>query len=76
MDGEQRHAYFKSADVHAVVVRKEDFTVRIVSEQGTQVADDLVLDIPVTSSPQSTTVGVVNADIGTLREQLEHVDAV
>ena len=46
MDDEQRHAYLKSAGVHALVVREEDFTVSMVTEQGTQAADDLVLDIP------------------------------
>ena len=41
MDDEQRHAYLKSVGVHALVVRKEDFTVSMVTEQGTQAADDL-----------------------------------
>jgi hypothetical protein len=30
MDQEQRHAYLKSVGVHALVVREEDFTVRMV----------------------------------------------
>jgi site-specific DNA recombinase len=76
MDDEQRHAYLKSAAVHALVVRKEDFTVRMVSEQGTQTADDLVLDIPMNVVAEVGGNWVVNIGLGTLREQLQHVAAV
>lgn len=76
MDQEQRHAYLKSVSVHALVVREEDFTVRMVSEQGTQDADDLVLDIPMNVVTQAGDNWVVNIDLGTLREQLQHVEAI
>jgi hypothetical protein len=75
MDQEQRHAYLKSVGVHALVVRKEDFTVRMVSEQGTQAADDLVLDIPMNVVTEVGNDWVVNIGLGTLREQLQHVAA-
>jgi site-specific DNA recombinase len=76
MDQEQRHAYLKSVGVHALVVREEDFTVRMVSEQGTQAADDLVLDIPMNVVTQVGDNWVVNIGLGTLREQLQHVEAI
>ena len=76
MDCEQRHAYLKSADVHALVVRKEDLTVRMVSEQGTQAADNLVLDIPMNVVAEVGDGWVVNIGIGTLREQLQRVEAI
>jgi hypothetical protein len=57
------------------VVREEDFTVRMVSEQGTQAADDLVLDIPMNVVTQVGDNWVVNIGLGTLREQLQHVEA-
>jgi hypothetical protein len=75
MDDEQRHAYLKSAGVSALVVRKEDFMVRMVSDQGTQAADDLVLDIPMNVVTQVGDDWVVNIGLGTLREQLQHVAA-
>jgi hypothetical protein len=76
MDQAQRHAYLKSVGVHALVVREEDFTVRMVSEQGTQAADDLVLDIPMNVVTQVGDNWVVNIGLGTLREQLQHVEAI
>jgi hypothetical protein len=76
MDDEQRHAHLRSAGVHALVVRKEDFTVSMVSEQGTQAADDLVLGIPMNVVTQVGDNWVVNIGLGTLREQLQHVAAV
>jgi site-specific DNA recombinase len=76
MDQEQRHAYLKSVGVHALVVREEDFTVRMVSEQGTQAADDLVLDIPMNVVTQVGDNWVVNIGLSTLREQLQHVEAI
>ncbi|HXT93593.1 MAG TPA: hypothetical protein VN714_30555, partial [Trebonia sp.] len=76
MDDEQRHAYLKSVGVHALVVRKEDFTVSMVSEQGTQAADDLVLDIPMNVVAEVADKWVVNIGLGTLREQLQHVAAI
>jgi hypothetical protein len=76
MDQEQRHAYLKSVGVHALVVRKEDFRVRMVSEQGTQTADDLILDIPMNVVAEVGKDWVVNIGLGTLREQLQHVAAV
>ena len=76
MDQEQRHAHLKWVGVHALVVREEDFTVRMVSGQGTQAADDLVLDIPMNIVTQVGDNWVVNIGLGTLREQLQHVAAV
>jgi hypothetical protein len=76
MDDEQRHAYLKSGGVHALVVRKEDFTVRMISDQGTQAADDLILDIPMNVVAEVGKDWVVNIGLGTLREQLQHVAAV
>jgi hypothetical protein len=82
MDDEQRHAYLKSAGVHVLVVRKEDFvarkedfTIRVVSDQGTQAADDFVLDIPMNVFAEVADKFVVNIGLGTLREQLQHVAA-
>jgi site-specific DNA recombinase len=76
MDQEQRHTYLKSSGVHALVVRQEDFTVSMVSDQGTQAADDLILDIPMNVVTQVGDNWVVNIGLGTLREQLQHVAAV
>ena len=76
MDDEQRHAYLKSANVSALVVRKEDFTIGMVFEQGTQAADDLILDIPMNVVTEVGDGWVVNIGLGTLREQLQHVAAV
>jgi len=76
IDDEQRHAYLKSAGVHARVVREEDFTISAASEQGTQAADDLVLDIPMNVVAEVPGKFVVNIGLGTLREQLQHVAAV
>jgi site-specific DNA recombinase len=76
MDDEQRHAYLKSTGVHALVVRKEDFTVSMVSEQGTQAADDVVLDIPMNVVTEVGDKWVVSIGLGTLREQLQHVEAI
>lgn len=76
MDQEQRHAYLKSVGVHALVVREEDFTVRMVSEQGTQAPDDLVLDVPMNVVAQVGDNWVVNIGLGTLRAQLQHVEAI
>jgi site-specific DNA recombinase len=76
MDDEQRHAYLKSASVHALVVRKEDFTIRMVSSQGTQAADDLILDIPMNVVAEVGDKYVASIGLGTLREQLQHVAAV
>jgi hypothetical protein len=82
MDDEQRHAYLKSTVVHVLVVRKEDYTarkeelaVRTASEQGTEAADDLTLDIPMNAVTEAGGKYVVNIGLGTLREQLQHVAA-
>jgi hypothetical protein len=76
MDDEQRHAYLKSTGVHALVVRNEDFTMSMVSEQGTQAADDVVLDIPMNVVTDVGDKWVVSIGLGTLREQLQHVEAI
>ncbi len=76
MDDEQRHAYLKSTGVHALVVRNEDFTMSMVSEQGTQAADDVVLDIPMNVVTEVGDKWVVSIGLGTLREQLQHVEAI
>src|SRR5450756_1344852 len=76
MDDEQRYAYLKSAGVHVLVVRKEDYTISMSSGQGTQAADDLVLDIPMNVVAEAGDQFVVNIGLGTLREQLQHVAAV
>jgi site-specific DNA recombinase len=73
MDDEQRHAYLKSAGVHVLVVRKEDYTISMSSSQGTQAADDLVLDIPMNVVAEAGAKFVVNIGLGTLREQLQRV---
>ena len=75
MDDEQRHAYLKSAGVHALVVRKEDYTISIPSGQDPQAADDLILDIPMNVVTEVADKFVVNIGLGTLREQLQHVAA-
>jgi hypothetical protein len=82
MDPEQRHAYLKSASVHVLVVRKEDYTgrkeelaVRTAFEHGTQVADDLILDIPMNVVTEAGGKYVASIGLGTLREQLQHVAA-
>ena len=82
MDDEQRHAYLKSAGVHVLVVRKEDYTarkeelaVRTASEHGTQAADDLILDIPMNVVTEAGGKYVASIGLGTLREQLQHVAA-
>jgi hypothetical protein len=75
-DNEQRHAYLKSTAVPALVVRNEDFTVSMVSEQGTQAADDVVLDIPMNVITEVGDKWVVSIGLGTLREQLQHVEAI
>ena len=67
MDDEQRHAYLKSAGVHVLVVRKEDYTISMSSGQGTQAADDLVLDIPMNVVAEAGDQYVVNIGLGTLR---------
>jgi hypothetical protein len=76
MDDEQRHAYLKSAGVHVLVVRKEDYTISMSPGQGTQAADDLVLDIPMNVVAEAGDQFVVNIGLGTLREQLQRVAAV
>jgi len=76
MDDEQRHAYLKSTGVHALVVRNEDFTMSMVSEKGTQAADDMVLDIPMNVVTEVGDKRVVSIGLGTLREQLQHVEAI
>lgn len=75
-DDEQRHAYLKAAGVSVLVVRKEDFAFSTVAEQGTQVADDLVLGIPMNLVAQVGGKWVVNIGLGTLREQLQHFASV
>jgi site-specific DNA recombinase len=82
MDDEQRHAYLKSAGVHVLVVREEDYTgrkeelaIRTASEHGTQAADDLILDIPMNVVTEAGGKYVANIGLGTLREQLQHVAA-
>ena len=82
MDDEQRHAYLKSAGVHVLVVRKDDYTarkeelaVRTASEQGTEAAGDLILDIPMNVVTEAGGKYVANIGLGTLREQLQHVAA-
>jgi len=82
MDDEQRHAYLKSAGVHVLVVRKEDYTARkeelavsTASEQGTEAADDFILDIPMNVVTEVGGKYVANIGLGTLREQLQHVAA-
>jgi len=82
MDDEQRHAYLKSSGVHVLVVRKEDYTarreelaVRRASEQGTQAADDFILDIPMNVVTEAGGKYVASIGLGTLREQLQHVAA-
>ncbi|HUN32553.1 MAG TPA: recombinase family protein [Trebonia sp.] len=76
MDDEQRHAYLKSAGVSVLVVRQEDYTISMPSGQGTQAADDLILDIPMNVVTEVADKFVVNIGLGTLREQLQHVAAV
>jgi hypothetical protein len=76
MDDEQRHAYLKSAGVSALVVRREDYTFGMISGQGTETADDLVLDIPTNVVTEVGNGFVVNISLGTLREQLQRVSAV
>jgi site-specific DNA recombinase len=75
MDDEQRHAYLKSAGVSALVVRREDFTFGMISGQGTETADDLVLDLPMNVVTEVGNGFVVNISLGTLREQLQRVSA-
>lgn len=74
-DDEQRHAYLKSAGVHVLVVRKEDYTIRMSSGHGTQAADDLILDIPMNVVAEVGDKWVASIGLGTLREQLQHVAA-
>jgi len=64
------------------VVRKEDYTarkeelaVRTAPEQGTQAADDFILDIPMNVVTEVGGKYVANIGLGTLREQLQHVAA-
>ena len=83
MDDEQKHAYLKSAGVHVLVVRKEDYTARkeelavsTASEQGTDAADDFILDIPMNVVTEVGGKYVASIGLGTLREQLQHVAAV
>jgi hypothetical protein len=47
-----------------------------VAEQGTQAADDLVLEIPMNVVAEVGKDWVVNIGLGTLREQLQHIAAV
>jgi DNA invertase Pin-like site-specific DNA recombinase len=82
MDDEQKHAYLKSAGVHVLVVRREDYTARkeelavsTASKQGTQAADDLILDIPMNVVTEAGGKYVASIGLGTLREQLQHVAA-
>ncbi len=75
MDDEQRHAYLKSAGVSALVVRREDYTFGMISGQGTETADDLVLDLPMNVVTEVGNGFVVNISLGTLREQLQRVSA-
>jgi hypothetical protein len=58
------------------VVRNEDFTMSMVSEKGTQAADDMVLDIPMNVVTEVGDKWVVSIGLGTLREQLQHVEAI
>ena len=76
MDDEQRHAYLKSANVSALVVRRENFNPREIPVQGSEAADDLVLDIPMNVVAQVGDKWVVNIGLGTLREHLQHVASV
>jgi DNA invertase Pin-like site-specific DNA recombinase len=83
MDDEQKHAYLKSAGVHVLVVRKEDYTARkeelavsTASEQGTEAADDFILDIPMNVVTEAGGKFVASIGLGTLREQLQHVATV
>ncbi len=87
MDDEQRHAYLKAANVSAMVVRAEDFTMSF--RESADVADDLVLDIPtniirefggrpadrVNQSGPPPGKFIVNISLGALREQLQRASA-
>lgn len=73
MDDEQRHAYLKSAGVSVLVVRKEDYTVRADPEQSTEVADDVILDIPMNIPAEVGDKFMANIGLGSLRDQLQHL---
>jgi site-specific DNA recombinase len=68
IDDGERHAYLSAAEVSALVVRREDFTV--TTGEGTEVADDLVLDIPV-NIVRVCGKFVVNVSLGMLGDQLQ-----
>lgn len=76
MDDEQRHAYLKSAGVHVLVVRKEDYTIGIVPERVAETADEFALDIPMNVSVEVGDKFMANIGLGTLREQLQHLAKV
>lgn len=82
MDAEQRHAFLKSAGVHVLVVREEDFNIETAARQEPETdADDLVLDIPMNvfteaSGEHTRNKHMLNIGLGTLREQLQRAEAL
>lgn len=70
MDDEQRHAYLKSAEVTALVVRRADLTQAMVFDRTTDVSDDPVLDIPMNVIRECGDF-VVNISLGMLGDQLQ-----
>ena len=74
MDDEQRHAYLKSAEVTALVVRRADLTQAMVFDRTTDVSENPVLDIPMNIVRECGDF-VVNINLGTLGEQLQRASS-
>ena len=70
MDDEQRHAYLKSAEVTALVVRRADLTQAMVFDRTTDVSKNPVLDIPMNIIRECREF-VVNISLGMLGDQLQ-----
>lgn len=84
---EQRHSYLKAAGVSALIVRAADYQQVMQFDRATNIADDLVLDIPTNiirefnnhherSSGPKPVRFAMNLSLGTLTEQLHRASSV
>jgi len=84
---EQRHSYLKAAGVSALIVRAADYQQVMQFDRATDIADDLVLDIPTNiirefnnhherSSGPKPVRFAMNLSLGTLTEQLHRASSV
>lgn len=70
MDHEQQHSYLETAEVSALVVRREDLSQAMAFDQTTDVSENPVMDIPMNFIRQAGDF-VVNISLGKLGDQLQ-----